>query len=156
MLISWALMSWRRKEPGRQQLWYWLCWSGINERTWHREIHDMHNENHGVIAFPLWIIMFTHIWSICASVQKWIFGETPNTIYAHLKIWIRFGTKKQWHNIDISVLWSKKCSFLTLLTYSVFAVPYLGWHWQTLLVSFVTAASHSVHIDIYWLENVFL
>ena len=26
--ISWALMSWRRKEPGHQQPWYWLCWTG--------------------------------------------------------------------------------------------------------------------------------
>ena len=24
-LISWLLMPWRRKEPGHQQSWYWLC-----------------------------------------------------------------------------------------------------------------------------------
>ena len=27
--ISWMLMSWRWKEPGHQQPWYWLCWTGI-------------------------------------------------------------------------------------------------------------------------------
>ena len=27
--ISWLLMSWRRKEPGHQQTWYWLCWTEL-------------------------------------------------------------------------------------------------------------------------------
>ena len=27
--ISWLLMTWRRKEPGHQQPWYLLCWTGL-------------------------------------------------------------------------------------------------------------------------------
>ena len=50
-LISWLLMPWRRKEPGHQQPWYWLCRIGrflscsrkdfkylrrINVQKWHK------------------------------------------------------------------------------------------------------------------------
>ena len=50
-LISWLLMPWRRKEPGHQQPWYWLCRIGrflsylgkdfnhlhrINVEKWHK------------------------------------------------------------------------------------------------------------------------
>ena len=32
--ILWVMMSWRRKEPGHQQPWYWLFWTGtIRSRT---------------------------------------------------------------------------------------------------------------------------
>ena len=31
--IAWLLMTWRRKEPGHQQLWYWLHFSPLR---WHR------------------------------------------------------------------------------------------------------------------------
>ena len=42
--ISWVLMSWRHKEPGNQQQWYWLLWT---LKIWFTHFNTLRPKQHG-------------------------------------------------------------------------------------------------------------
>ena len=62
--IPWLLMSWRRKEPGHQQPWYWLNSPGFNTRR--VKLLICHTDQGWGLQrqFPLFlIIIFTEYWN---------------------------------------------------------------------------------------------
>ena len=81
-ISGWVLISRRRKEPGHQQQWYWLCWRGII-RSRHVKGFNIYVRNQcfeGLHPIQEWIkcILLKHheYWKLLILVQRNIYKMT--------------------------------------------------------------------------------
>ena len=84
--ISWLLMSWRRKEPGHQQPWYWPSWTDVTLRV--NTLRRRQNGRHFADNIFSCIFMNKNVWILIKISLKFVLKGSINNIPALVQIMV--------------------------------------------------------------------
>ena len=99
-------MSWRRKEPGYQQPWYWLCWTRIIRSLHVNALRPRQNGRHFADDIFKRIFLNENVWISIQISLKFVPKGSINKIPALFQVmaWRRSGDKPLFEPMMVSLL----------------------------------------------------